>query len=118
MLYVGLYQSRLVGRLICPIFGEGCEGIADAPFARPFGIPDGYIGAVLYIVIIALLLSPPNRWGWIALLVLSGAATNARQCPRCARYDDLWRLLLLLPNDGVLVAGAAVVGMETRVIAE
>ena len=25
MLYVGLYQSRLVGRLICPIFGYGCE---------------------------------------------------------------------------------------------
>ena len=77
MLYVGLYQSRLVGRLICPIFGEGCEGVADAPFARPFGIPDGYIGAILYIVIVALLLAPPIRWGWIALLVLSGTATLA-----------------------------------------
>jgi uncharacterized membrane protein len=58
--------SRLVGRLICPIFGEGCAGVADAPFARSFGIADGYIGAVLYIVIIALLLAPSNRWGWIA----------------------------------------------------
>jgi hypothetical protein len=38
MLYVGLYQSRFVGRLICPIFADGCEGVADAPFARPFGI--------------------------------------------------------------------------------
>jgi len=46
MLYVGLYQSRFVGRLICPIFADGCEGVADAPFARPFGIPDGYIGTV------------------------------------------------------------------------
>jgi len=53
ILFVGLYQSRLVGRLICPIFGEGREGVADSPFARPFGICDGYIGAVLYIVIIA-----------------------------------------------------------------
>lgn len=77
MLYVGLYQSRLVGRLICPIFGEGCEGVANAPFARPFGIPDGYIGFVLYGVIITLLLAPANRWSWIALLVLTGIATLA-----------------------------------------
>jgi uncharacterized membrane protein len=77
MLYVGLYQSRLVGRLICPVFGQGCEGVADAPFARPLGIPDGYIGTVLYIVILALLLAPPGRWVWIALLVLAGAATLA-----------------------------------------
>lgn len=77
MLYVGLYQSRFVGRLICPVFGEGCEGVADAPFARPFGIPDGYIGAVLYIVIVALLLAPPGRWVWITLVTLSGLATLA-----------------------------------------
>jgi uncharacterized membrane protein len=77
MLYVGLYQSRLVGRLICPIFGEGCEGVADAPFARPFGIPDGYIGAVLYIAILGLLMASPARWIWIVLLVLAGAATFA-----------------------------------------
>jgi uncharacterized membrane protein len=77
MIYVGLYQSRLVGRLLCPIFGDGCEGVADAPFARPFGIPDGYIGAGLYVVILALLLAPAQRWGWIALLVLSALATIA-----------------------------------------
>src|SRR5690242_5293402 len=77
MLYVGLYQSRLVGHLICPVFGEGCEGVADAPFARPFGIPDGYIGAGLYVVILALLLAPAQRWDWIALLALSAFATIA-----------------------------------------
>ena len=77
MCYVGLYQSRLVGRLICPFLGEQCEGVADAPFARPFGIPDGYMGAALYIVILGLLLTPPARWVWIALLVLAGAATVA-----------------------------------------
>jgi uncharacterized membrane protein len=77
MLYVGLYQSRLVGRLICPFLGEGCEGVADAPFARPFGIPDGYIGAALYLVILALLLAPPGRGVWIALLVLAGVAALA-----------------------------------------
>jgi uncharacterized membrane protein len=77
MLYVGLYQSRLVGRLVCPVFGDGCEGVADAPFARPFGIPDGYIGAAVYLSILALLLAPPARWVWIALLALASLATLA-----------------------------------------
>jgi|SRR5579875_65093 uncharacterized membrane protein len=77
MLYVGLYQSRFVGRLICPIFSDGCEGVADAPFARPFGVPDGYIGAVLYILIAALLFAPPGRAVWIALVALSVLATVA-----------------------------------------
>jgi uncharacterized membrane protein len=77
MLYVGLYQGRFVGRLICPIFADGCEGVADAPFARPFGIPDGYIGTVLYGVIAVLLLVPSGRSVWFALLVLAGLATLA-----------------------------------------
>ncbi len=77
MLYVGLYQSRFVGRLICPIFADGCEGVADAPFARPFGVPDGYIGAVLYVLIAALAVVPGGRWVWFALLELSGLATVA-----------------------------------------
>ncbi len=42
MLYVGLYQIRAVRRLWCPLSG-GCEAVADAPFARPFGMPDGFI---------------------------------------------------------------------------
>ena len=77
MLYVGLYQSRFVGRLICPIFADGCEGVADAPFARPFGIPDGYIGTVLYVLIAILLFVPGGRWVWFALLALSALATLA-----------------------------------------
>jgi uncharacterized membrane protein len=51
--------------------------VADAPFARPFGIPDGYVGAVLYIVMVALLLAPPSRWVWVTLLALAGLATLA-----------------------------------------
>src|SRR6516165_11535477 len=77
MLYVGLYQGRFVDRLICPIFKDGCEGVADAPFARPFGVPDGYIGAVLYALIAVLLLAPTGRGIWFALLTLSGLATVA-----------------------------------------
>jgi uncharacterized membrane protein len=78
MIYVGLYQSRLVGRLICPFFGDDCEGVADAPFARPFGIPDGYIGDGLYLAILILLLfASTQRWVWVALLALATAATLA-----------------------------------------
>jgi uncharacterized membrane protein len=78
MLYVGLYQSRAVQHLWCPVFGKGCEAVADAPFARPFGIPDGYIAAVLYGIVLVLLLSPVERLSvWVPLLVLVGLATIA-----------------------------------------
>jgi len=78
MLYVGLYQSRAVKHLWCPIFNKGCETVADAPFARPFGIPDGYIAVGLYLVIILLLLGPTDKlWIWIPSLVLALLATVA-----------------------------------------
>jgi uncharacterized membrane protein len=76
MLYVGLYQSRAVGHLWCPVFGKGCEAVADAPFARPFGVPDGYIAAVFYLIIFLLLLGPVEKlWVWIPLLILAALAT-------------------------------------------
>jgi uncharacterized membrane protein len=77
MLYVGLYQSRAVKHLWCPLFAKGCEAVADAPFARPFGIPDGYLGAGLYAAILVLLLAPAERRIWIPLLGLSALATLA-----------------------------------------
>jgi uncharacterized membrane protein len=78
MLYVGLYQSRIVERLWCPLNGKVCEAVADASFARPFGVPDGYIGAGLYAVILALLLIPSKPyWAWVALLALGLLAIAA-----------------------------------------
>ncbi len=78
MLYVGLYQSRAVRHLWCPVFNKGCEAVADAAFAKPFGIPDGYISAVFYAVMVVLLLAPgERRWMWIVLLVLAGLAALA-----------------------------------------
>lgn len=75
MLYVGLYQVRAVKTLICPLFG-GCEAVADAPFARPFGVPDGFIALGLYGVILVLLLAPvrPDWLTW-TLLALGALAT-------------------------------------------
>src|SRR5579871_4517159 len=63
MLYVGAYQIRAVEHLKCPLLKHGCEAVADAPFARPFGVPDGFIAAAMYGVILALaLMSPEIRW--------------------------------------------------------
>ena len=78
MLYVGLYQSRAVRHLWCPVFHKGCEAVADAAFAKPFGIPDGYIAVGLYTAMIFLLFGPVERlWIWIPLLVLASLATLA-----------------------------------------
>ncbi len=62
MLYVGAYQIRAVEHLKCPLLKHGCEAVADAPFARPFGIPDGFIAAAMY--------------GLLILLALIGRETN------------------------------------------
>ncbi|MGC0779141.1 MAG: vitamin K epoxide reductase family protein [Candidatus Acidiferrum sp.] len=78
MLYVGLYQSRAVRHIWCPVFAKGCEAVADAAFAKPFGIPDGYIAAVLYAVILLLLMGPTVKlWIWVPLLVLAFVAALA-----------------------------------------
>ena len=78
MVYVGLYQTRAVRHLWCPVFAKGCEAVADAAFAKPFGIPDGYIAAVLYGLILVLLVVPTTKlWVWVPLLVLTSAATLA-----------------------------------------
>ncbi len=78
MFYVGLYQSRAVRHLWCPVFKKGCEAVADAAFAKPFGIPDGYIAVALYLAILLLLLGPAARlWVWIPLLILASLATLA-----------------------------------------
>ncbi len=78
MLYIGLYQSRTVERLWCPLNGRGCEAVANAPFARPFGVPDGYLGAVLYAIMLALLFIPVRqRWSAIGLIVLGVLAVAA-----------------------------------------
>ena len=76
MFYVGLYQSRFVGRLL-PIFCRGLRRSCGCSLRAAVGIPDGYIGAVLYVVIAGLLLAPTQRWVWITLLALACLATLA-----------------------------------------
>ena len=63
MLYVGAYQVRAVEHLKCPLLKHGCEAVADAPFARPFGIPDGFIAAGMYgLLLVLTLMNPQLRW--------------------------------------------------------
>ena len=78
MLYVGAYQIRAIQHLSCPLLKHGCEAVADAPFARPFGIPDGFIAAALYAVLICLALFDPHiaaiRYSLRALVLFAGLA--------------------------------------------
>ena len=63
MVYVGAYQVRAVEHLSCSLLKHGCEAVADAPFARPFGIPDGFIAAGLYgLLIVLALFNPQTTW--------------------------------------------------------
>jgi uncharacterized membrane protein len=76
MLYVGAYQIRAVEHMSCPLLKGGCEAVADAPFARPFGIPDGFIAAGLYGVVILCAAALPG-WGRYAVRALTVIATAA-----------------------------------------
>jgi uncharacterized membrane protein len=78
MLYVGAYQMRLVEHMSCPLLKHGCEAVADAPFARPFGIPDGLIAAALYaLLIIVALFGAEAVWARYALRGLTIVAALA-----------------------------------------
>ena len=77
MLYVGAYQIRAVQHLSCPILKHGCEAVADAPFARPLGIPDGFIAAGMYGLLIVLTLFSPVtalRYGIRGLAIFAALA--------------------------------------------
>ena len=76
MLYVGLYQIRAIEHLRCPLLGHGCEAVADAPFARPFGVPDGFIAMGMYFVLALLsLFNPQIAWTRYSIRGLALLAT-------------------------------------------
>jgi uncharacterized membrane protein len=78
MLYVGAYQIRAIEHMSCPLLKHGCEAVADAPFARPFGIPDGFIAAVIYGSLILLaLLGSQMIWARYSLRTLAVLAVLA-----------------------------------------
>ena len=92
MLYVGAYQVRAVEHLKCPLLKKGCEVVADAPFARPFGIPDGFIAASLYVLLMGLAIlhfhGTPIRY------IIRGG-----QRPWRGGYGPFGLVLFLLPPD-------------------
>ena len=87
MAYVGAFQTRQIDHLECPAFGHGCEAVADAEFARPFGIPDGYLGAGLYAVALLSLAGTTRRLRTLTfVLVVIVAASNALGIYDMARF--------------------------------
>jgi uncharacterized membrane protein len=78
MLYVGAYQIRAIEHMSCPLLKHGCEAVADAPFARPFGIPDGFIAAAMYGLLVVLsLVGPQMVWARYSLRALAVLAVLA-----------------------------------------
>jgi uncharacterized membrane protein len=72
MSYVGAYQIRAIEHMSCPLLKHGCEAVADAPFARPFGIPDGFIASVMYgLLILLAFLGPQIIWVRYSLRALA-----------------------------------------------
>ena len=91
MLYVGAYQVHAVEHLRCPLLGHGCEAVANAPFARPFGIPDGFLAAGMYALLIVLaLFNPRNPWIHHSTrsLALLAAAANGLGVVDMARFGS------------------------------
>jgi uncharacterized membrane protein len=78
MLYVGAYQIRAIEHMSCPLLKHGCEAVADAPFARPFGIPDGFIAGAMYgLLILLALLGPQIAWVRYSLRTIAIVAVLA-----------------------------------------
>jgi uncharacterized membrane protein len=78
MLYVGAYQIRAIEHMSCPLLKHGCEAVADAPFARPFGIPDGFIASGMYgLLILFALLGTQLIWVRYSLRTLAVLAVLA-----------------------------------------
>lgn len=105
MLYVGAYQIRAIQHMSCPLLKGGCEAVADAPFARPFGIPDGFIAAALYGLVIVFTVAAPG-WGRYAVraLVILAVAANILGVWDMSRFGAwcFYCLLTTLLSPGLL----------------
>jgi uncharacterized membrane protein len=86
MLYVGAYQIRAVEHLSCPLLKKGCEAVADAPFARPFGIPDGFLATGIYGAVILITVFGTHAAGW-SRYSLRGLALLAAIANGLGTYD-------------------------------
>ncbi|HOM73388.1 MAG TPA: vitamin K epoxide reductase family protein [Armatimonadota bacterium] len=62
-LYLLLFQTKKIDRIICPIFGEGCERVSRHPIAYPRGIPDAIFGVAGYTAAAAIALAIPRTTG-------------------------------------------------------
>ena len=112
MLYVGAYQIRAIEHMSCPLLKHGCEAVADAPFARPFGIPDGFIAAGMYGLLIGV--GSSRTADGMGSLFAPGARSSGGVGERVGRvrYGAARGLLFLLPAYDGAVARIAVDGAD------
>jgi uncharacterized membrane protein len=80
--YMLAYSLGVVDRLVCPLFGSGCERVARSTYARHLGIPNSAVGAAGYATLVALAAAagdaPARRRPVPALgMALVGAAAAA-----------------------------------------
>ncbi|HEX2987474.1 MAG TPA: vitamin K epoxide reductase family protein [Chloroflexota bacterium] len=47
-IYMLSYHLGLIGSLVCPFFGEGCNRVGRSSHARHFGVPNAAVGAAGY----------------------------------------------------------------------
>lgn len=73
-LYLLLFQTRQVEDLVCPVFGESCEQVANSPAAYRGGIPDAAFGVAGY-ALAALTAAAIPHTGGRARKTLAAAAT-------------------------------------------
>jgi uncharacterized membrane protein len=97
---------------------QGCEAVADAPFARQFGIPDGFIATGLYALLTALAFFNPQmawvRYGIRGTAVLAALAngTGVVDMTRLGAY--CFYCLLTTALTPLLVWAAFAVARESR----
>lgn len=112
MLYVGAYQIRAVDHLKCPLLKHGCEAVADAPFAHPFGIPDGLIAAGMYgALVLFAIIGPEASWIRYATraIALIAVTANVLGVMDMARFGAYCFFCLLTTALSPLLAWAAFV---------
>ena len=64
-LYMLAYDQWLIGSLVCPFFGEGCDIVGRSEHAKHFGVPNAAAGVLGYAATAAIALwagdKPPER---------------------------------------------------------
>lgn len=107
--YMLSYHLRVIDRMWCPVFGDGCEIAARAREARHFGVPNAAVGAAGYVALATLATvpapSPKVRSYPLAATALAAWVTSAyllwEQAVRVRRWC-FWCITGAVINSAIL----------------